>query len=229
MRRPALTKKGTTKHSLPVTELIQILHRRNALHSSQQCSMFEWQTPLSASSLSPDLCNCFVGSSTATGSLTERRLCLLTKVREMGIAWRRKWWRGGGRGSPLVITSPISGAIFLQNVQNYFFALSNTWPLHLEKRQCSQSLAFWSPSSSGILNSREHGVSESWSVSVFRLGEGDEELNWVYVVTDGQSAYPSWRRAPFWGPWPGFSFSFLLLENCFTLRLGAPSLTRGRV
>jgi hypothetical protein len=38
----------------------------------------------------------------------------------------------------------------------------------------------------------------------------------------------SWCRAPHWGPWPDFSFSFLLPDNCFALRLGAPSLTRGR-
>jgi hypothetical protein len=31
---------------------------------------------------------------------------------------------------------------------------------------------------------------------------------WVDVVTDGQSAYPSWCRAPLWGPWPDFSISF---------------------
>jgi hypothetical protein len=48
-------------------------------------------------------------------------------------------------------------------------------------------------------------------------------------VTDGQSAYPSWCRAPLWDPRPDFIFSFLLLENYFTLRLGAPFLTRGRV
>jgi hypothetical protein len=48
-------------------------------------------------------------------------------------------------------------------------------------------------------------------------------------VTGGQSAYPSWCRAPLWGPWPDFSFSFLLPDDCFALRLGAPSLTRGRV
>jgi hypothetical protein len=31
------------------------------------------------------------------------------------------------------------------------------------------------------------------------------------------------------GPWPDFTFPFLLPENCIVLRLGAPSLTRGRV
>jgi hypothetical protein len=45
---------------------------------------------------------------------------------------------------------------------------------------------------------------------------------------DGQSVSMSWFRAPLWGPWPHFSlFPFF----CWTiaLRLGAPSLTRGRV
>jgi hypothetical protein len=51
------------------------------------------------------------------------------------------------------------------------------------------------------------------------------ELSWVDVMTDGQSAYPSWCRAPLWDSWPDFSFSFLLPDNCFALRLGAPSLT----
>jgi hypothetical protein len=54
-------------------------------------------------------------------------------------------------------------------------------------------------------------------------------LSWVDVVTDGHSAYPSWCRAPLWGPWPDFSFSFLLPDNWFALRFGALSLTRGRV
>jgi hypothetical protein len=40
---------------------------------------------------------------------------------------------------------------------------------------------------------------------------------------------PSWCQASLWGPWPDFPFSFLLPESWFTLRLGAPSLTRGRV
>jgi hypothetical protein len=31
------------------------------------------------------------------------------------------------------------------------------------------------------------------------------------------------------GPMTRFSFSFPLPDNCFALRLGAPSLTRGRV
>jgi hypothetical protein len=43
------------------------------------------------------------------------------------------------------------------------------------------------------------------------------------------SAYPSWCRSPLWDLWPDFSFSFLLLDNCFALRLRAPCLTRGRV
>jgi hypothetical protein len=54
-------------------------------------------------------------------------------------------------------------------------------------------------------------------------------VTWVDVLTDGQSAYPPWCRAPLWGPWPDFSSSFLLPDNCFALHLGAPSLTRGRV
>jgi hypothetical protein len=32
----------------------------------------------------------------------------------------------------------------------------------------------------------------------------------------------SWCRAPLWGPWPDFTFSFLLSENCFSLLLGRP-------
>jgi hypothetical protein len=48
-------------------------------------------------------------------------------------------------------------------------------------------------------------------------------------VIDGQSAYPSRCRAHLWGPWADFSFSFLLPDNCFALRLGVPSLTRGRL
>jgi hypothetical protein len=39
----------------------------------------------------------------------------------------------------------------------------------------------------------------------------------------------SWCRAPLWGPWSDFTFFFLLPEICFALRLGAPSLARGRV
>jgi hypothetical protein len=50
-----------------------------------------------------------------------------------------------------------------------------------------------------------------------------------YFNTDGQSVSMSWCRVPFWGAWPHFSFPFLLPENCFALRLGAPSLMRGRV
>jgi hypothetical protein len=46
-----------------------------------------------------------------------------------------------------------------------------------------------------------------------------------YFTTDGQS----WCRAPLWGPWPDFTFSFLLPENCFALRLQKPSLTIGQV
>jgi hypothetical protein len=53
-------------------------------------------------------------------------------------------------------------------------------------------------------------------------------LSSVDVVPDGQSAYPSWYRAPFWAHDQIF-FSFLLPENCFGLRLGAACLTRGRV
>jgi hypothetical protein len=49
------------------------------------------------------------------------------------------------------------------------------------------------------------------------------------VVTDGQSAYPSWCQAPLWDPWTDFSFSSILPDNFFAFRLGAPSLTRGRV
>jgi hypothetical protein len=50
-----------------------------------------------------------------------------------------------------------------------------------------------------------------------------------YFTTNGQLVSLSWCRAPLWGPWPDFTFSFLLSENCIVLRLGAPSLTRGRV
>jgi hypothetical protein len=39
-----------------------------------------------------------------------------------------------------------------------------------------------------------------------------------YFTTDGQSVSMSWCRAPFWGPWPDFTFFFLLPENCFALR-----------
>jgi hypothetical protein len=66
--------------------------------------------------------------------------------------------------------------------------------------------------------------------SVFR-----QQLIWtVYWVEmsrrcDRRSVSQSWCRAPLCGPWPDFIFSFLLPENCFALRLGAPSLTRGRV
>jgi hypothetical protein len=48
-------------------------------------------------------------------------------------------------------------------------------------------------------------------------------LSWVDVVTEGQSAYPPWCRTPLWGPWPDFTFSFLLPEKCFDLRFGALS------
>jgi hypothetical protein len=34
------------------------------------------------------------------------------------------------------------------------------------------------------------------------------QLSWVDVMTDGQSAYPSWCRAPLWNPWPDFFFPF---------------------
>jgi hypothetical protein len=54
-------------------------------------------------------------------------------------------------------------------------------------------------------------------------------LSWVDVLADGQSACPSWCRAPVWDPWPDFSFSFLLPDNCCAFGHGAPSLTRGRV
>jgi hypothetical protein len=50
-----------------------------------------------------------------------------------------------------------------------------------------------------------------------------------YFTTDGQSVCISWCRAPLWGPWPDFTFSFLLPENCFALRPGAPSLAIGWV
>jgi hypothetical protein len=43
--------------------------------------------------------------------------------------------------------------------------------------------------------------------------------SWVEVVTDGQSAYPPWCRAPLRSPWPDFSFSFLLPDTFFALRL----------
>jgi hypothetical protein len=55
------------------------------------------------------------------------------------------------------------------------------------------------------------------------------ELTWADVTIDGQSAYPSWCRASLSGPRPDFSFSFLLPDDCFALRLGVASLTRGRV
>jgi hypothetical protein len=32
----------------------------------------------------------------------------------------------------------------------------------------------------------------------------------------------SWCRAPLWGPWPDFPFSFLMSEDCFSLLLGRP-------
>jgi hypothetical protein len=48
-------------------------------------------------------------------------------------------------------------------------------------------------------------------------------------MTEGQSACLSWCRAPLGDPWPAFSFPFLLSDNCFALRFGAPSLTRGLV
>jgi hypothetical protein len=43
-----------------------------------------------------------------------------------------------------------------------------------------------------------------------------------YFTTDGQSVSMSSCRAPLWGPWPDFTFSFLLSENCFSLLLGRP-------
>jgi hypothetical protein len=52
--------------------------------------------------------------------------------------------------------------------------------------------------------------------------------SWSYFTTDGRSVSTSWCRAPLWGPWPDFTFSFLLKKNCFALRFGKPSLTRGR-
>jgi hypothetical protein len=39
-------------------------------------------------------------------------------------------------------------------------------------------------------------------------------------LTVSQSVSMSWCRAPLWGPWPDFTFFFLLPENCFALRLG---------
>jgi hypothetical protein len=53
--------------------------------------------------------------------------------------------------------------------------------------------------------------------------------SWSYFRTDSQSISMSWCQAPLWGPWPDFTFSFLLLENCFALCLGVPSLMRGKV
>jgi hypothetical protein len=46
------------------------------------------------------------------------------------------------------------------------------------------------------------------------------KLSWVDVMTDGQSAYPSWCGAPLCDPWPDSSFSFLLPDNCFALTIG---------
>jgi hypothetical protein len=47
-----------------------------------------------------------------------------------------------------------------------------------------------------------------------------------YFTTDGQSVSQSvsmsWCRAPLWGPWPDFSFSFLLPENYLLFVLGWP-------
>jgi hypothetical protein len=43
------------------------------------------------------------------------------------------------------------------------------------------------------------------------------------LLYDWRSISMSWCRAPHQGPWPDFTFSFLLSENCIALRLGVPS------
>jgi hypothetical protein len=55
------------------------------------------------------------------------------------------------------------------------------------------------------------------------------EVEVTLRLTVSQSVSQSWCRAPVWGPWQDLTFSFLLPENCFDLRFGAPSLRRGRV
>jgi hypothetical protein len=47
-------------------------------------------------------------------------------------------------------------------------------------------------------------------------------LSWVDVVTNGQSAYPSWVSGTPLGPMTRFLFSFPLPDNCFALRFGHP-------
>jgi hypothetical protein len=46
---------------------------------------------------------------------------------------------------------------------------------------------------------------------------------WVELMLwHGQSAYPSWCRAPLWGPWPDFTLSFLCRTVALLLVLGRP-------
>jgi hypothetical protein len=72
-------------------------------------------------------------------------------------------------------------------------------------------------------------MEERWWItcSVHSLYVQYQLTRWAHVVTDCQSVYPSWCWAPPCSR--GQNFSFLLPENCFALRLGATSLTRGQV
>jgi hypothetical protein len=48
------------------------------------------------------------------------------------------------------------------------------------------------------------------------------ELSWFDVMTNGQSAYQSWCRAPLWGPWPDFAFPFSCRTIALLFVLGRP-------
>jgi hypothetical protein len=55
-----------------------------------------------------------------------------------------------------------------------------------------------------------------------------QTVGWSIARSVGQSVSMSWLgHLP--RPGPDFSFSFILPENCFALRLGAPTLMRERV
>jgi hypothetical protein len=79
--------------------------------------------------------------------------------------------------------------------------------IFLQKDFSYSSRVLWKYTSAAAINSC-HTFKQSFPImwSLFAL----VELSRV-DVTDGQSAYRSWCRAPFWGPWPHFSFAGQLL------------------
>jgi hypothetical protein len=72
---------------------------------------------------------------------------------------------------------------------------------------------------------------EPWQVLFEVEVEVEVEVTLQLTVSQSvsQSVSMSWCRAPRWGLCADIPFSFLLSENCFALRLEAPSLTRSRL